>query len=382
MKNNLESNFDLGNLLFLIAYAPLLAMSSLFTSMYNQIIPNVYMNLILGISMGIFLLKTLVIDKNSPMEYFLFAGIGIVLLISTLRSGDKQLLILIAVCLMAKKINNNAIIRTYLIVSIAVLLFVYISTKIGKIPDLMYTRDLIIRHSYGIIYPTDFAAHVFYICCAYSFLRFEKYNIKDVLFLILTASILYRQTDARLNAGMIVALAMIIWIGKNGKINSIATKVWLVPALSFCFTYFSIKYYNSSSLFFNFLNKFFSGRLGIVQNIMNEYGLKVFGQKIIEHGWGGSGFYLNTNIFKYTYIDSTYMRLLIIYGILITFLFIVFISYLLKVNKNIKLILIIGLILLSGIIEQHFIDIAYNPFFIILVSDYFKKKGLLQCKNI
>lgn len=382
MKNNLESNFDLGNLLFLIAYAPLLAMSSLFTSMYNQIIPNVYMNLILGISMGIFLLKTLVIDKNSPMEYFLFAGIGIVLLISTLRSGDKQLLILIAVCLMAKKINNNAIIRTYLIVSIAVLLFVYISTEIGKIPDLMYTRDLIIRHSYGIIYPTDFAAHVFYICCAYSFLRFEKYNIKDVLFLILTASILYRQTDARLNAGMIVALAMIIWIGKNGKINSIATKVWLVPALSFCFTYFSIKYYNSSSLFFNFLNKFFSGRLGIVQNIMNEYGLKVFGQKIIEHGWGGSGFYLNTNIFKYTYIDSTYMRLLIIYGILITSLFIVFISYLLKVNKNIKLILIIGLILLSGIIEQHFIDIAYNPFFIILVSDYFKKKGLLQCKNI
>lgn len=382
MKNNEKSNFDLSNLLFLIAYIPLLVASSLFTSMYNQIIPNSYMNLVVGASMGILLFKVLFVDKNTLFEYFMFAGIGITFFISSLGSGSRQLLIFMVVCLMAKKANNNAVIRTYLVVSISILLFVYFSTKIGKIPDLMYTRNLIVRHSYGIIYPTDFAAHVFYICCAYAFLRFEKFNIKDVLFLVFIALILYRQTDARMNAGMIIVLAVVIWLGKKERINYIATKIWLVPLLSFFFTYFSTKYYNSNSLFFSFLNKFFSGRLGIVQNIMDEYGLKMFGQKVIEHGWGGNGFYLNTNIFKYTYIDSAYMRLWIIYGVLVTFLFIFIFSYLLKIVKNTKLVLTIALILITGIIEQHFIDIAYNPFFIILVSEYFKKKGSLQCKNI
>lgn len=382
MKNNLKSHIDFGSSLFLIAYIPLLVVSSLFTSMYNQIIPHAYMNLILGVSIGILLFKVLFIDKNSPLEYFIFIGIGFIFLISAVHSNNKQLLIFVIVCLMAKKINNNAVVRTYLIVSLAVLLFVYISTKIGKIPDLMYTRNLIVRHSYGIIYPTDFAAHVFYICCAYAYLRFEKYNIKDMLFLMVIALILYRQTDARLNAGMIIVLSIIIWLGKNKNINSIANKIWVVPLLSFGSTYFLTKYYDPNSLFLNFVNKFFSGRLGIVQNILDEYGLKIFGQKIIEHGWGGNGFYLNTNIYKYTYIDSTYMRLLIIYGVFATALFILFTSYFLKKDKNIKLLIIIALILVTGIIEQHFIDIAYNPFFIILVSDYFKRKGTLQCENI
>lgn len=382
MKKNLKLNFDIGNLLFLIAYVPLLVVSSLFTSMYNQIIPNIYMNLIIIISIVILLFKVLVVDKNTPVEYFIFLGLGIVLLISALDSGNKQLLVFLMVCLMAKKINNNAVIRTYLIVSVIVLLFVYFSTKIGKIPDLMYTRNLIVRHSYGIIYPTDFAAHIFYVCCAYSFLRFEKYNIKDALFLIFIALILYRQTDARLNAGMIVVLAIFTWIGKKKNGNILLTKTWIIPITSFFLTFFSIKYYSSASLFFSFLNKFFSGRLGIVQNVMEEYGLRMFGQKVIEHGWGGSGFYLNTNIFNYTYIDSAYMRLLIIYGVFVTALFLLIITLFLKKSDNVKLLLIITLILISGIIEQHFIDIAYNPFFIVLVSDYFKKKGSLQCKNI
>lgn len=383
MENNLKTKFSLSNMLFLLAYIPALAISSFYTTLYNQIVPSIYMNLIVVIALGILLFKFILIDRHSFLEYVAYVFLGTIVTASALNSHNKQFAILIIFCMMAKNIKNDAVIKSYLWVSIGTLVVAYLSTKLGKIPDLMYTRDLIVRHSYGIIYPTDFAAHIFYICCAYVYLRFKNYSFKDMLFLLVIALITYRQTDARLNFGMIILLAISTLLLKHSKLQFVMKKVWMIPIVSFLFTYFATKYFTLNSHFFSILNKLFSGRLGIVQETMNEYGVKWFGQKIIEHGWGGKGFYLNTRIFKYTYIDSSYMRLWIIYGILASVLFLCVITFLLKKVNSKRLILIVSLILLSGIIEQHFIDIAYNPFFILLVADYFKEKEtLLTCKNI
>ncbi|KRN94729.1 hypothetical protein [Pediococcus stilesii] len=383
MDLNEKKESTLSNLLFLVAYTIVIFISSLTTTLYAHIIPAPYVSSILIVGISILFCKFIFTDKHSFFEYTLYLFIGIILLISMIKSESKQLIVVAIFMLMSKNVKSRPLLKIYLIVSLLVLLFSYFSTKMGWIMDLTYTRNMIERHSYGIVYPTDFASHIFYVCCAYVFLRFKKFNLFDVIFLLVTALLVYRQTDARLNFGMILLLIVVGLLGKKEKLDFLNTVAWLVPIFSFLFTYLASRFYNPTSFIFDLLNKLFSGRLGIVQEILNESGVKFWGQKIIEHGWGGSGFYLNTNIYEYSYIDSAFMRLLIIYGLMACLLFLLIIIFFLYKSKNSRTILIVILILLSGIVEQHFIDIAYNPFFILLASEYFNKKGLLQaCKNI
>lgn len=215
--------------------------------------------------MAVLCFKLLITDSYTFIQYMFYTIIAVVLMIATIKSGDKQVIILTAFLLMGKGTDDRSVIRAYLFVSIIVLLFSYFSTKLGWIMDLTYTRNMIVRHSYGIVYPTDFAAHIFYVCCAYAFLRYKKYDFKDVSLLTLIALLVYRQTNSRLDSGLIFILGIAIWIGKNNKFRRLINVSWLMAPLGFIFTYLSTKNFNSGSDFFAVLDKFFSGRLEIVQ---------------------------------------------------------------------------------------------------------------------
>lgn len=382
---NFQKKEVIGRCLYFISYIPILLVSILNTTMYYQYIPSAYTKLVIMFSIGILLIKFIFIDEHTFLEYMSIILALIINLLAYYKSDNKYLLIMVIFMVASSALKEKSLILSYLVITIGVLIFAFISTKMGIIPDLVYQRNMLDRHSFGIIYPTDFAAHIFYLMCALTLLRFKRYNLLDFLLLIMVAICLFRYTDARLNTVMILLLALATLILKKMPVlnKSIFKFAWIVPIFSIIFAYLSTYFYSNGSAFFAVLNKLFSGRLGIVQNVLSENGIKLFGQKIIENGWGGKGFYLNTNIYKYTYIDSAFMRLLIIYGVLATILFLFTIVVYLKTVKNAELILIVSLILISGIIEQHFIDIAYNPFLLLLASSYFKqKKENRKCKNI
>lgn len=193
MDLNEKKESTLSNLLFLIAYTIVLFISSLSTTLYAHIIPAVYVSSILVLGVSILFCKFVFADKHSFLEYIIYFLIGIILLASMIESGNKQLIVITMFMLMSKDVKSRPLMKIYLSISILVLLFSYFSTKMGWIMDLTYTRNMIERHSYGIVYPTDFAAHIFYICCAYVFLRFKKFNLLDMLFLLTIALLVYRQ---------------------------------------------------------------------------------------------------------------------------------------------------------------------------------------------
>ena len=104
-----------------------------------------------------------------------------------------------------------------------------ISALSGIIPNLIYRREQVtgtIRQSFGIVYPTDFAAHVLYLVLAYCYLFFKRITIKSYLFFCLLAYLLIYFCDARLSALSLVILIPIIIIGKAAQNeNKIAKKV-------------------------------------------------------------------------------------------------------------------------------------------------------------
>ncbi|MCG4787724.1 hypothetical protein L0N33_20610, partial [Roseburia faecis] len=86
------------------------------------------------------------------------------------------------------------------------LAFVVISAMGGLIRNLVYRRDMtnIVRQSFGIAYPTDFAAHVLYLILAYAYLKFGKIKWYDYVVFLAAAGFLVKFSDARLSAYAIV----------------------------------------------------------------------------------------------------------------------------------------------------------------------------------
>ncbi|WP_412988381.1 hypothetical protein ACLJJ6_06400 [Pediococcus siamensis] len=279
--------YILNNFFFFLAYIPILILTFLNTSMLGQEISSSYFNVALVAAILMVAYKIFFLDNLAIQDYLFYFLISIATAIAYHYSGNSTLIILVIFLLGSKNVNKKWLATTYLIISSLLLLFVYYLTTIGRIPDLTYIRGTTIRHSFGIIYPTDFASHIFYCCCAYIFLRGRKYNVFDLSLLLGISWFVYSTTDARLNSLIILMLAFGRILVRYKWVCKILRNIWSVPILGFLFSFVATFFYNPSNGVLNLLNNFFSGRLSIVKGILNEYGLTFFGQKIVEHGWGG-----------------------------------------------------------------------------------------------
>lgn len=273
-------------------------------------------------------------------------------------------------------INPDKIIRWYFIFGSIILIFVIISSLTGLITNLTYTRGNFIRRSFGIIYPTDFAAHVFYLILAYCYLYFQKIKFKNYLGFFLIALFVYYFTNARLDVLCILLVIPTMVFIKSGAVSYHFKKViWMLPAIFALFTVMITFLYKYNFKFLNLLDKVLSHRLTLGSEGFSRFGLPLLGTHVVEKGWGGSlGMKASSHLgldFHYFMLDSSYIRILIMYGLVFFVTLIVLISvysfYDVR-KKSYIMPAIFMLIALSSIVEQHMLEIAYNPFFLVLFS--------------
>lgn len=139
----------------------------------------------------------------------------------------------------ARNVDFKRIIKIYFYVGMLLLAFVVISAMGGLIRNLVYRRDMtnIVRQSFGIAYPTDFAAHVLYLILAYAYLKFGKIKWYDYAVFLAVAVFLVKFSDARLSAYAIILSIPVLWIGQRAQTDHllsrfIASFYWTVPILS------------------------------------------------------------------------------------------------------------------------------------------------------
>ena len=81
----------------------------------------------------------------------------------------------------------------------------FISSKIGIISDLTYMRtNGTYRHAFGSVYPTNFAAHIFYFILADFYLCRGVLKVKRVLAYIVVVGLLEMFCNVRLTEMMIL----------------------------------------------------------------------------------------------------------------------------------------------------------------------------------
>lgn len=291
----------------------------------------------------------------------------------------------------AKKINFEDIVKVYFIVGIMFWTITVLGSFGGlvkSVKDDVGMRDVIFnttkeRWCCGYRWSTNMANHLFYILLAYFYIMRGILNrVEIIMYLFLVLFVLY-MSDVKLSAACIILLLFASFYIKlkNRKKHGInkspllSILIYIIP-FSFLFVYLATVFYDSGNDNWMMANIFLGGRLSISQDMLNKEGISIFGQYFKMYSSVRSdGSY-------YNYIDSSFLQLIIIYGLFYSFVIAlgyIFICKRAVLNGDIVLLLSVSVGAVSGIVCQHFIQLYMNPFFLALFALHSmkKKEGIL-----
>lgn len=279
----------------------------------------------------------------------------------------------------AYNISFRKILKYFLLINAAIWLLTTFATVIHILPNENYDRETLdvinlessgetaFRYNFGYNYPTDYAAHLTYICIMWFVIRGRNIRYYDYILFSIGAIHVYRNCEARLDTVCIVLTLLLFFIyNKSSHSNfwswRIVKKVIiyasvLAAALIIILTYqYAI---DSTDEILTAIDILSSGRLKLGAEALDEYGISIFGQYV--------KFYHHEDPTRYNFIDSSYVQLLIVYGLLF-FMFALFCHvYACKLNmKKSQLIIPLAIFVVSlhSIIFQGLMNFQFNPFYL------------------
>lgn len=312
------------------------------------------------------------------MKSFLF---GCIILISAafmhnITFGLYGLSIVTSIHINTRKIIKNSVINNAVFLAIVV-----IPALLGVIPDDIYYHGDMKAHCLGFAY----YANIPYIVLMETIMIYWLIRSKkaELLFLILSFPVhilIYKICTVRLVLYVYILFMMFVFIigiikkKKQHKIlNCIATALYPVTAALVIVASFK---YKSSSLL-SALNIIINYRLKFNLQGFEQYGVSLFGQKIVS-----AEEYIDDNFINhYFYIDCGYVYMLIGYGLLLFIIIMLMYTLLSRyaaVNDDIKLMSWCFAICVFSIINNIMFNTALNPLLILgiklLLSNYARHK--------
>lgn len=366
-----------GEQLFFIAFTLSLVASFIVNTTFMIYLRINMVNWVNYFAVALLLIKIYIFDYFKLSEYIAITAILALAFLSWKNTQMGSIMIMFGFICGARGINFEKIVRHYFNVNLTLLLLTAFYSLAGIISNLVFFRGDIYRYSLGIDYSTDLSAYVFYLCLAYCYLNYHKMNWQSWLGLIVIDIVMYLTTNTRVDAFLILLIIPVMLIVSSpvdSKIEKfIASSFWYLNII-FPYVFILLTYYFTfEKSWMVKLNRILSGRLTYGEEGFARYGITLFGRKIIEHGWGGAkGLHMmKDNPFNYFYIDSSFVRLIVINGLIvgiIAFIILILISIRETIRHNYVLPAILFLVVLSSLIDQHLLEITYDPFLLSLLS--------------
>ena len=371
-----------GSQIYLATLAVYLVFAFLQNTTFEDYIGGHFYNIISYLAFGVLILKIVFYD-----HYHLIANLFIIsgFLFSIIvwkNSGANLILVMIAFILAAKNVSFNDIVKTYFNVNFWLLVVVIACSLLGVINNLSFVaQGRGTRYALGVIYPTDFAARILYLMLADAYLNFRNLNTTRYLVYVLIALACKQVTDARLNFYCMLLLIIVSAIAQVAEqnyqlqqhdwTNSIVYTYWTFTPILSAIAIFGTYFYDPANNIYSKIDGMLSGRLTFGSMALQRYSVNLFGTKIKEHGYGNNMKLFHQGINSYFFIDSSYMRLLIIFGLVALVVFIgisMFISIKNTLYGYYALPTILLIVAFSSVVEQHFMELTYNPFLLAFIS--------------
>lgn len=378
-----------GDSLFCFCFIIYYLLNMLKSTMVYDKIKNPYFDFIPYILITVIYIKLLVFDTDNKRKFLkvmLPAGIiGILVSLASQYGHNSQLLNTYVMLIGAYNVKFRKVALVSVIIGSITMVSVTLMSLFGIIPDLVYgTVNGAARHAFGVGYPTDYAAHWFFILLTYFWYRKGKLRwFENVVFLGIAAFLMYF-CKAKLDSGCIV-ITVIMGILYNNKYGMkiyhklrhvLKYSVLAAAALSIFVTVI----YTPDNWFLNSFPLSIVLRMQLGNMMLFRHGFTFFGQVVTDHGYGGS----LTPPKEYNFIDVSYMRILIKSGLFVLLLLIIaFTLFLIKRIKQKDYVtgIVFFLIAINCMVAHHMIDISYNVFLLIILANL-KEYDMLSGCNV
>lgn len=322
--------------------------------------------------------KILWFDRYTRRGFLIIAAVVLDTVLIIAASGYMEPFLWVMMVIGAKNVPWRKILQIYIVVSLSIVLLAFCASLLNVIENLQYIRDdefQLVRNSFGAIYTTDFASHIFTLLLASFYLLKEKLKTWHIVAGAVIAALIYLFCLTRLDVGcMLLTLVIFGIINFRKKRKSYRVRyetgsfqkriVWFMPLAAALMFAASAVYSSGISLFVK-LDGIMSGRLALGHKGLVKYGVSLFGQQIDMVGNGG----VTEQVKNYFFVDCSYLYVFLRYGLI--FLVVVLGIYVMcckKYRKDPYFLAAIVLVAINCMIAHHLIELAYNPFALALLA--------------
>lgn len=373
----LASNPENGECMYLLGFTVMLFRDTMITTMFpfSENVSHICLIILLTLICG----KILLFDNYSLkmlIAVIMMLACGVLVALSSGYIYPFQWLLLI---IGAKDVSFEKIVRLYLIVNISIVSLAFCASMLGIIENLVYIENKTgaLRNSFGCIYTTDFAAHIFYMILAVFYIKRNVIHWWYYICTVLAAGLVYYFCRAKLDTVCILLTAFVFGIynlykyqydkekcryrfrwQKKYKIfikRYIKKSVIIVPVLA-AFTYMLSYMYVPDNEFMAAVNDISTGRVSLGNIGIKKYGMTFFGQDVPMTGFGGT----TKPPKKYFIIDCSYIHVYLKYGLVMTFMLFIIYFVICKKRADVELMLMVIIMAVSCTVDHHLLDIAYN----------------------
>lgn len=328
-------------------------------------------------------------DNYNWKEYLLALALGWAAFHITDANGGPSLQVYILLALGARNFSFRTLMWIYFPITAGIAAVTVAGSQLGWVENLVYTaRDG--RNSFGFIYPTDCAAHFVFLGLSYWYMRGKKlYYLELPVFAGLGLAAWYG-CKGRFSTTLLALLAFTVlvytFVSRRFKDQEKWDRVWsglpsgllvVIPLLCNLGIHLASMFYMGNHKFFAWFNGILSNRLSLVKKGIDIYGFRLWGSNIPMVGNGG-----DVNLpTKYYYIDSSYMQVSLLYGLVIlgaVLILFTMAGLYARREKDWVLLLILLFVALHGLFEHHAFQLAYCPF---LFAAFARGSGDRQMKR-
>lgn len=322
------------------------------------------------LGVGLAIIKILFIDANSWRFKAGFLAMSLFLYYVGSNAHLLDIFFYFVILVAAKDEDYRWLLRCYLIEVAVIMLSLALLTFGGILNDMTMVRPGgTLRMSFGSVTPSDFAAHVFHWLVAYFCYRNFKLSWIEYLVSLVATWGVFRFTGTRLDLIlMAVTLVLAVSYPKLKKLINYLDG-WSLGAIMLVYLGFNlaINYlFTPEWTWFRRVDELLSHRLTYGQLALQKP-LTLFGRYFRENGNGK----FNPHQ-PYFFIDSSFVRLLAMQGILLFTCFVImliFLAWRFKAERTYSLLLGLGLVLLSAAIDHHLWELSYNFIFLASLTD-------------
>ena len=308
----------------------------------------------------------------------LFAGgLGVITFILYQFKPDRLLVFLGVMAFGCIGMEYKKILRvSFLVIGMTVAVSV-VAALTGTIENLVYLKDHhLIRDSFGICYPTDFASYLFF-AFLFFWIAWKKIPCWVSILISIPFMIIahwYALSDTCTICGLAFLLVLVVlpiihkYLVMEGKLPVLKKCMDLILLLAYplfaALMFFLIFLYGKEArsgqhgIAFR-INALITKRLALAYDAFCNYGITLWGSVLKQQGNGSTTF----EIMGYDFVDSSYPLMLLQKGVVLFVLITavwIFLTYRAIRAKDYRLAFGMALITLHSFIEHHFPEAHYN----------------------